>query len=32
MRDLYRCTEVELVLAVRKSMPTEKKEQEKPTE
>ncbi|MEG3991370.1 helix-turn-helix transcriptional regulator [Microcoleus sp. MOSTC5] len=32
MRDLYRCTEAELVLAVRKSMPTEKKEQEKPTE
>lgn len=32
IRDLYRCTEAELVLAVRKSMPMEKKEQEKPTE
>jgi transcriptional regulator with XRE-family HTH domain len=32
MRDLYRCSEAELVLAVRKSMPTEKKEQTKLTE
>ncbi|MEG3846731.1 helix-turn-helix transcriptional regulator [Microcoleus sp. herbarium19] len=32
MRDLYRCTEAELVLAVRKSMPIEQKEQTKPTE
>jgi putative transcriptional regulator len=32
MRDLYRCTEAELVLAVRKSMQVENKEPTKPME